>query len=593
MTTNERPYCTNLILNLKGGRRTVTLGKRTVIVGPNGAGKSAIGQGLTLIHGGFADGIDGRDEVKDGRLISLVAPGQALFVEGHFSNGSNASATMKEGGGKLALSSGKANDNATMAHAVRRALKGSGETARQAFLGWATNDLTDEAVLRLIPSDLVNLFKPAFTGGSGTPVERLVSVKDWAKKQAKTASDKVKGAEAILENMELPNLPVSQEDVDAALADYEALRDGHEGWRKRQEYEAAVKEVARLTELLRINADSMAKATGDLLLFTAKQTNVRFSQNTAKELIEAETHNCPVCERQSDEPVTWREALQAELDIAEQGAPLRAEVERLERVRSNIQRESALAQATVERLTPYANSPATNSETIQAALDNYTNLLADVRAWKAFDDNNNVVRTMKKEAERYKTLASTLDDTIALLLKQRVGKLTAAWNKELAGWEVTLSLDPFNWTVDKKDGKHHSALSGSEFETVVMGLASALLKMVKYDGPSLVIAADRGWSVGGLEAAMKGLAGSDCQIIIESTVAPSVDVEGWSILFVEGNVQPDANVQSEAEVKVKAKEELPANYVTYLKRLGYNEVDMAGMDKEEAAVIMRAGKRKE
>lgn len=615
----NRSFLSTLTTNVKGSARTIRLSKRVLIIGNNATGKSAIGQSATLIYGGYADGIDGRNGVKGSRLIGLASVGQALFVTGVFSDGQTAKAEMKAEGGRLNRSADFAVDYATPVNLVREVLQSSDEVARQAFLRWATSSLTDEAIKKMVPPDLSAVFNPGYSSRSGdTPVDKLIAMREWSRKSKADRMKEMKGAQKTADTLVVPTVPVDEADVTAAevaAKKMQRLREAFVGWQAREESrqqkaDLVSQSVAAMQTIE--EAQDERTALDNLIVKLAEQMLERPNRRDQRALLRAaadvlmlmpEGGTCPVSGAVlSAEWVAERSAaIDVELtdELADRLSNLRAAratvVDKIDRASIEYQRltqqiaampadEEAVEEVTVEQ--------------VDRANAQWTKLSADRRAWQQYDAAKARVRSLKKEADQFGEVETVVDEMIERLLKANLSALVVRWNERLPeGWTVSLTVEPFNWSIDKGDGLQRSVLSGSEFETVLLALADAIMESVGYDGPALATPDDRGWSPDGLTKMMRAMSQSSCQVLVESTVEPEEEVDGWTVIRLSDQPVSQSVEQSVEQPVVKEVAEtaatvLPDHHAKYLKILGYSGVDLAGMSAEEAQAIIRSGRRK-
>lgn len=615
----DRPFLSTMTTNVKGAARTIRLSKRVLIIGNNATGKSAIGQSATLIYGGYADGIDGRNGVKGSRLIGLAPVGQALFVTGVFSDGQTARAEMKAEGGRLNRSADFAVDYATPVNLVREVLQSSDEVARQSFLRWATSSLTDEAIKKMVPPDLSAVFNPGYSSRSGdTPVDKLVAMREWARKSKADRSKEMKGAQKTADTLVVPTVPVDDADVAAAEVAAKKMqrrREAFVGWQAREESrQRKVDLVAQsVAALLEVEAAQDERTALDNLIVKCieQMASQPFTYSTevlqnVVDLLQAPAigNRCVCCDNEvTSEHLTERLAHFSSLLEAQQDdsrlVDLRA---RRSAVAVKIERAAAEYQLLIRQIAalPADEEPVeeVTADQVDRANAQWTKLSADRRAWQQYDAAKARVRSLKKEADQFGEVEKVVDEMIERLLKANLSALVARWNERLPkGWTVSLTVEPFNWSIDKGDGLCRPILSGSEFETVLLALADAVMESVGYDGPALATPDDRGWSPDGLTKMMRAMSQSSCQVLVESTVEPEEEVEGWTIIRLTDQPIDQSTDQPVKQPIVKEVAEtsaatLPDHHARYLKVLGYSPVDLATMTAAEAQVIIRSGRRK-
>lgn len=615
----DRPYLKTLTTNVKGAARTIALSKRVLIVGNNAAGKSAIGQSATLLFGGYADGIDGRNGVKGSRLIGLAPVGQALFVTGVFSDDQTAKAEMKADGGRLARSADFAVDYATPVNLVREVLQSSDEVARQAFLRWATSSLTDEAIKRMVPPDLAAIFNPGYSSRPGdTPVERLIGMREWSRKSKADRTKEMKGAQKTADTLVVPVVPVDDNDVAAAEATAKKMqrrREAFIGWLAREESrgkkKAMVAEAVEAMQAIEVLQDARA-ALDNLIVRLNEQMLERPARQDRRELLTAAATVLALMPDGGECPISG--TVMSVEQVAERSATIAAELTdelagrlaTLQASRTTVVGKIDQAAKEYQRLTErIAAMPPDEEDVEEVTADQvdranaqWTKMSADRAAWRQYDAAKARVRSLKKEADQFGEVETVVDEMIERLLKTNLSALVDRWNTKLPeGWRVTLTVEPFGWSIDKGDGLRRPILSGSEFETVLLALADAVMESVGYTGPALATPDDRGWSPDGLTKMMRAMARSSCQVLVESTVEPEEEVDGWTIIrltdqSVDQVIEQPVEQPVVKEVAETAATALPDHHAKYLKILGYSGVDLAGMSAEEAQAIIKAGRRK-
>lgn len=665
--STQRPYVTNIHTTVKGPKRSVEIGQRTLVVGETASGKSAIGQSLQLIYSGGVDGIDGRDDVKGSRLARLAGAGLPLTVEALYSDGIEASYAMAEGGGRgdPVFHTSLDEDFALPVKMVRDALKASSKVARETFLKWTTGGTDTEAMLLLVPADLRDTFRKALRAhDEGNAVDSLIAVAAWAKKQKADARGQAKGARTLLDEIEAPGFPVTDEQIDNLRAEVNQIQDLISQSEKVTEVSGLYKRLTSVNESLaglehrKALIEQSIAATEDVI-HQSRKTFIQSQQVTpmtgeqraehelALDIIDGvQGDTCPVC---CNYPAHIADAYEHHTNALAAATPARWEddCEEADRLLGLLAADEADLQVVEDeisdkrddlsficrRLGELGYDPA--GEPVDAP--NAVNMDADLKraetrrddaiaakaTWDQLESARTRARSMDKQVERYADIEKISHEVIAGLLRKNVGAFVEAVTDNLpVGWSFSLTLvnekgkDTFEWAVDKSDDKDHFALSGSEFETVVMAIAETVMQVNDYAGPALIKPADRGWSPTTLADLTEALARSTCQVLIESTVAPAYEVDGWTYIYLDapmreslGDLGVDTNQTIDVGFEVATKRlaapddispddetqeistAVPDNLRPFLSSLGWRASDIDVMTEAAARDIIRNGRR--
>jgi len=635
--TDGRPFLTSVETPVKGPRRNISLSRRVVIVGANAAGKSAIGQSVSLLAGGFADGIDGRNDVKGDRLKRLSAPAE-LVLTGTLSNGAEVSYRLRD--------SVDRHEMRTPAKVVRQVLQSSDKVAREFFLRWCTSDVNEATVTALVPDDLADLFRRTWnTRKIDNVVDRLLAVTAAAKKLKTERNAEAKGAQQVVDGMNVPAMPVSDADVDAARDEVEQLRrltvlteemkDAARMIRQRQEALTEVASCRVVRDELTSEYDRLERlAEGRLEALTEEWAKSRPAAGPLDgDAIFHEAHMhaldaslggsvCGCCgvEQDDESRREWIEFHRTRLSLLEDDGPNTATDSILaayRRRQSEVDAERGVAvlsidvaQLAINRCEAWLDErgygyddeleedPSDNGaeDDLLAAQRRLEDLIGSRASWRQMESSRDRARAMKKESAQYKELEAACGEIVSRLLSANVAGFVADVNKRLAGWEFSLSVeDGFDWSIDKHDGRSHEALSGSEFETVVMALSETICARVGYVDWSVIQPDDRGWSPVNLTNMMRALSSSGCQILVESTVEPAEEVDGWTIIRLDeaSNEEPvvlEAAVVT-AETTVEVNIDCPPAHRRFLKALGYSDADVDAMAPATRLDTIKSGRR--
>lgn len=580
-------YLSSVTTNVKGPTRTIHLGPRVVIVGDGGKGKSAIGQSVSLLAGGYADGVDGRNDVKGDRLSRLSAP-EPLAVEG-IVGGQSVSFRLRDGI--------KRPENRTPAKQVRAALQAGDDTARKAFLRWAAGDVSDSFVISLVADDLKDLFRRLWTTRQAdNAIDRLLAVADFARKTKADRMKEAKGAQKIVDEIQAPAIAATEQDVNDARAllrtreqaarDYADYRQQVAAFRERATIEQRLAEV----ESRRASLDDQSESFRRLL--AARWDEIHAADGVPERVREAALvvlrHDADCCAACGADFEGLRDAYIAE---HEEALLPDDEVERLRQNVADISDELSALWGELTTLTGHLRTlpeeppePVAEVTDVEETRKHYEATVAARAQWKQIEDARNRAREMKKDAERHGEIEDACNEIITTVLGRSIGGFCTEVSRRLPGWTFHLEVvDGFDWSVDKHDGRSHMALSGHEFEVVVLALADTIAP----DEWSVAQTADCGWSPGILAATMKALKDSKTQIIIETTTAPAEEVEGWQILYVEDFVTPVVEVSPSVPTA-----DVPAAQRRFLSRLGYNDSDVDAMSVDDRLSTIKHGRRK-
>jgi hypothetical protein len=185
------------------------LAEKVLITGRNGTHKSSIPIALQIALGAMADGVDGRDSVKDRARLFEMAPGDELWCAADISDGrgSRWGARMVDGTIKVVDNECLFTDDTDIfpLRGIREVLYGDWKIARRRFLTWVGAMKTTEDMLASLPSHLharyrdISEAKAKVKDAPDTPVAMLSAVTEYATARAREIEREAKGADVTVQ----------------------------------------------------------------------------------------------------------------------------------------------------------------------------------------------------------------------------------------------------------------------------------------------------------------------------------------------------------------------------------------------------------
>lgn len=556
--------------NVKGGC-SVTLGPRTLIVGPNGAGKSRVVNTLELALSAEASDIVGRAKVRRGPDLIALAPEDA-GLEAHVTLDSGEQASLiieRNGPGKTREPVHAPPSGIEIIYPIRdvvEALRGNTQTARTFVLRNAGLDLSDKAILERLPADLHEVYGVfcAAHAEKVDPIERLIAIRDDAKKSATAAKAGVKKSEEIINTLgaTLPAHSPGEDDIaaaqtavrqaNAALAQAQIIPVAIDISGLYQDAAQAIENHQTLTQNLEKArewlAANPADASGPLLMAVSSLLTFH-TQNTSLSF-------CSVCGGgvQHDALTTRLHQINQVASSLADKEKVRAQVQHLESTQS---RQVVSAQSEAERLIrryKQAQETSANALTLeqrqaqiteaQAALSQaeqtYRGLVEAASAWKKVKEARDRVVAAKREAREAAELSEACGAVVDELILMGRLAFCARVQKYLP------KTDKFDLVLE--DGKRevcifgfrrgdmiHSALSGAEWARLTIALGAACMESANLGDNALVVLTpeERAFDRRTLASVMRALQNAPGQVIITSPIAPKDPIEGWTVVTVK------------------------------------------------------------
>lgn len=210
------------VLNSPDGQPwSFDLGEKVLITGKNGMRKSSIAIALQIALGAMADGVDGRDGVKDRARLFEMAPGDELWCAVDISDGRSSrwGARMVDGTIKIVDNECLFADDTDIfpLRGIREVLSGDMKIARRRFLTWVGATKTAEDVLASLPSHLHGRYRDISEAKSkakdapDTPVAMLSAVTEYATVRVREIERDAKAQDALMDKLHPEGLRPSDE----------------------------------------------------------------------------------------------------------------------------------------------------------------------------------------------------------------------------------------------------------------------------------------------------------------------------------------------------------------------------------------------
>ena len=556
--------------NVKGGC-SVNLGPRTLIVGPNGAGKSRVVNTLELALSAEASDIVGRPKVRRGPDLIALAPEDAgLEAHATLDSGEQASLIIERNGpGKTREPVHVPPGDVRVIYPIRDvvdALRGNTQTARTFVLRHAGLDLSDTAITERLPSDLHEVYGIflASHAEKADPIERLIAIRDAAKKAASEAKSGIKKSEEIINTLgasltatapteaEISEAQTAVRTAGAELAQAQAVPVAVDADAIYNEAVQAVTSCQEIETTQKKAAEWLAANPPDTSapLLVSLSSLLHFHTNYPQ------MQACVVC-GSGVQPDAIASRLSQVSEKAEQiraSQHTRSQVENLhattlrqlpaatENAKRLIARYEQAKQIAGNALSPEQRQAKISQakSALSQAEKTYRELVEVSAAWKKVKEARDRVVSAKREAreaaELSEACASVVDELISM---GRVG-FCARVQKYLP------KSDKFDLLLE--DGKRevcvfgfrrgdmlHSALSGAEWARLTIALGAACTEAAGVDENTLIILTpeERAFDRRTLAAMMRALSDAPGQVIITSPIAPKDPVEGWTIVTVK------------------------------------------------------------
>lgn len=519
-------YVERVVSSLKKGC-DVTLGPRTVIVGPNGAGKSTIVQSIELAANGWVSDMEGRSRVKLHTALARLFPEDVRrFSSVVLSDGTKLEWQLEDGGKPGTFKKPDHNPSVVVRwpfQDLSDVLKGDANTVA----AW----LEQQVIGELKESELISALPPAVRDITRDFVKKqrkfdFIALAKDAKNESKNLKTQATRMEKTIESMTEGIAPPLDDEarieLENKLNEFTSPKPGV----SQETFNNAKAVVEGITEdLSRAKAELVKLPTlPDTMAEVVKR--VTLAQGMLKGHAEhLPMDDCWICG--NDKPDFVGQAQK----LAEARAKIAKFVEIAEK-----QQELVVEIGNIEEKLN-VNKTIFNSMVVAESVNDHerrlvmSRIAADDAARKTWAN----AEATTKEADQLRSRADLLSLAGAALEKagkQYLDKRKSDFEAKVSsylpeGERIGVDLDSSRFGLIR-DGELHSALSGAEWSRVLLALASA--QDEGSSTPSLLVPEDRAWDPDTLSRVMKALSTSPVQVIIMSTVAPSVVEEGWTCI---------------------------------------------------------------
>ena len=537
MTTT---YISHTQSTVKGGVDT-ELSKLNLITGVNGAGKSSIINSIELACGGFASDIMGRSIVrKTGDLIVLAQDGKKLEAVAVFNDGKSASYTVRA----TTKGAGKAKHNSPFTvrfpfQEVTEFLTGSSAKARewlirhlqvQPSLGWDaalqealnrnSQGLLSEKLSKIIATQkqVIKDAKAEIKGSEKGMEFFSKGTQDdlWTTKPTKEAIAELRSeASKIMEQIISVSNRVTEADVERA----------------RQRAIALVSEAQKLETVLRSFQDSHQPMEIDKMM----ETLVVFDAvlNIQSYHLEHSQTNCTVCGSQIDldRHTHLNNLIKQQKDQFESSTVLQREYHNALSRYEELQVDIPEAMAQFEKL---KNSISPTSSVDLSLEYQKINQKAEagerlLHHWEQLAQCKTNISEQQSVIEKAEKLLQLAEDASLEVLQDAAINFENKVNKFLPEESIfKLILTDTTCRIGlNKWGTIRFALSGAEWVQIVLAIAAAT---AGHNDFCIYIPEERAYDPETLSAMMKALEGVNGQVLLTSTVSPSVVPPTWNTI---------------------------------------------------------------
>ncbi len=506
------PYIERVESNLKGGC-TVNLGPKTVIYGPNGSGKSTIIQAIELATSGRASDMEGRDQVKQTASLARLFPEGEKYARCETSSGEEFSWEM---GADAKSPQHKAPISVGWPLQELAAILGGDAASVQAWLeGQVFGEMTEEEALAKLPPAVRDNAKRLMKKKGKTD---FLSLSKDAKGEARTlrlnATRMEKTVDALIEGIAVPL-------TDQARQELEQQPQDTKRYLTQKEYEAEenlIYELALSCENFsaRINKEPGNQMDGKLDMLHKVQTALTLIEQYRTAVGEP-TEYCWVC-GSNESAADHEEQVKAAIEML--GDALTYQKRCLESEKRLAELRTQLKELVDTHKETLVGAPKDDPKSLLAKDD------AIKKTWKNAEASRTEIAQMRAKADAFTSLSKSLSCVGKDLLKSAKSQFEGKVNNYLPKddrFEIDLASSRVGL---RRDGALHSALSGAEWNRVLMAMSCAVS-----GGSTLnvLVPPDRAWDRDTLEGMMKALADADDQIVVMSTVKPE-PVEGWTLI---------------------------------------------------------------
>tara|TARA_R110002020_G_scaffold434259_2_gene644386 strand:- start:122 stop:1909 length:1788 start_codon:yes stop_codon:yes gene_type:complete len=565
MSKERRPWIKRVDSNIKsptGTEWSLELGQHTLLVGSNTSHKSAVIQAVELALTAAADDIVGRSAVKDSALLMSLAPHGAAELESTATLTDGTEAYFKLAGTKRPTHDTEVKmKDALPLRQVRKAMQGSTDTARKAFVRWAAQGATREDILGRMATTQHGVYGDLaeHIGKGKSEIDTLIAVLEYVEKRKRDCAKEQKGAQIVVDSI--------REGINANRPDEGDIFH----WE---------------SEVHRLRADIEACLTTDIGLPDA----YKHAPNTMASLAWAMEHNlssCPACS----------------------SAVGAAHISTCWEYYSNIL-------ATVDCTPPDVSHLDTQRKHAEAKL---SALREAETKWDQVAVAIEKVEEMKSVAVGHESLLTALKVCLGDVLAYAVPSFCDKVQCFLpSNWLFDVNLlqdgrEVFRMgLVDEHDQKKlRCALSGAEWATVTTAIAMAmdlgvgeLTNKSRLVAPRVLIPEDRAWDGRTLSSVMRGFSRYDGQVVMASTIRPKgrspkgwtiIDMDDWLDTFTDPKPRKEVPESKEPELPIELGDLPERNLIEstraqrILRGLGYVNRQISCMTATTAAKIISGG----
>lgn len=523
-------YIERVESTLKGGC-SVELGPKTILFGPNGGGKSTILQAVELATCGWVSDTEGRDRVKQTHSLARLFPQDgAKYTKCTTSTGEEFSWELEDGAKKGTFKKPVHLKPSSVLWPIQdlQSTLGGDAASVQAWLEKQVFNPSDDddplsklpPTVRPVVSDLIK--KKGKTNFLGLAKEARAEAK--ALRAQATRSEKT--IEAMLDGLAPPLSEKLRQKLQGEVWSSthgsnvdscgETVR-----YVTKEDYDRKKRKIHELAEQIATFQTAIAQEPSNFDVRVAALMKIKKALSLIEQHRESigETDSfCWVCGGEGKEE--HEEELVSALGTLAQTA---AYVDRCVLAKSRcsvLEGDLAREVEVFKSLEIKGDSPSPSPQELLFKDD------VACRSWKNAEAARKESAHLRAKADLLASAAAALSSAGKEMLAVEKTALESSVNSFLPEGD-SFEVDLANARVGLvRDGEMHSALSGAEWNRVLLALACAL-----ESGSTLNVLApgDRAWDRDTLERMMVALSQSDAQIIVMSTVKPE-PVEGWTLI---------------------------------------------------------------
>jgi DNA adenine methylase len=538
----DKTYISRAESNLKGGV-AVNLHPLTLIVGRNAHGKSAVVNTVELALTGIVSDVIGRDVVNarsvNSWMVAEMGDGAEVYATVQIGQRESTyrASVSPTGGLTDAKHKGKIAD-AFPLRAVQDGLAGNVETVRTWLFTHATRTVTEDQIAAIFDPELWPMYKAQAATLSGTPVARLIQIRDLAVKRGREKQEARNNLVAYVDRRCAELAPRPSAALLAGLVERAAAWTPLPNLTQAQ---TAMQNAIQAFEIARSNWYTAREGV------TADDAKLYAAATALTPLISAcDWHtqnnrtNCALCGTATPTAVFATRAVEIremQLDAKQRGERA-ARAAALEQQAINARTAAQEAIAACEAAQAMC---AIHTET-----ENVTHALAVAQAlemeWKRIDATQIEIETATEQIERATRLHAACKQATAALLENARAAFVARVNTFLLTEQFDLILEfqdqPVCRVGFRKGERLRTALSASEWARMNVALALAT-----HDPTALIqviVPEDRGFDATTLVDVLTGIRDGlvDCpnvQVLWPTVIMPDTVPAGWHVVHVTGD----------------------------------------------------------